>query len=719
MTAHFIGQHKPWNRNRPSSRSSSSSAKQGGSPADYDSLLLQWHETYEDYYPAAAAKQGLSAQPNVVYSEKGVEVVEQPFRVPTYRAVWDAESDLAALGPGEMSTSTGARKAVLRTKGVRNRSSASSLIRGAGQAEDLMQMFHGDVVAASVAAEVAALSRDINKLPHEGVYISLPLDGRTSLMGVELDSGAEQESPDSDETVDASKWTTAAQAQSGMQLAAQSDAIGDGEWSPPKVSWDPTREPPPVGGGSSEYQMRTPVDAYYVNAWDQAGQPKGKSAFFEASNRNASQGKTMARLQKEHYFDNLGSDRPDPSLVKAVFPWEREAGVSRSSRIFPDEDPVSVVPGSKRLDASLEAGSLSPGETISAGHSTVLGAGSTASISSTTTSGHQAFSPSASPLKGLPPSLNYTNAWDQVGAIGAKHEHKNQGGNSRGVQTTTGEGRASRSSQTQAAKYRHRSAQADEGLARQGASVDHQQGSGGSSVGNHRQHGSGGTSSGLAQGLRDVSADQSADGDNESSSSSSSEGEDASPHRTGGKWRREGPGPGYQRKVERHYEQSGTSPRSPRSYHFASGGGGSRGEAHDSAIVRSRSSSGASSNNTPHPAVPTGMTATTGRQRLRPDAGVQQYTGEEGMTRSLDMSLSTAYEGAYEHHGSQRGFQAMHLYQRTTPTSSRPNSAHNSGSSSPTTVLTPLSQSPVDSRGNLRQIARVHAQAAPRRRPFL
>lgn len=699
MAAHFIGLHKPWNRPRPTVRSkSSSSSPSTRALADYDSLLLQWHEAYEEYYPAATAKQDGGAQANVIHSERGVEVIEQPFTVPTYRAVWNAESDLAEAGDTrEQSSLLNMRRNAPRARGRRSKSSTSSWIRGAGHAEDLHLMFHGDVVAASVAAEVAAITRDANKQPHEGVYISLPLDGRTSLMGVELDSGAEEDSEDSDDTLNAQRSgrplppDLVLPPASRMQGQAEHES---GEWSPPKVSWDPSREPPPVGGGSAEYQMRTPVQAYYPNAWDQASQPKGKSAFFEVG-RHTTQGKTMARLQREHYFDNLRSDRPDPSLVKAVFPWEEQQG-SKSSRIFPDEEPNSVVPGSRGLDARLEAGGASSGEAQS-------NSAQTSSSTTAITTPQQTFSPPLSMHKGVPPTLSYTNAWDQVGAIGARRESKSQGSSqgpsSRAVQTAS-EGRPSRSSQTQVTKYRHRGAQADGSSGGDNAVLDPY------SNGSHRQYGSGGSggsgkSQGKGQGLRDASADQSADGDNESSSSSSSEGEEAPPHGSKNKWRREGPGPGYQRKVERLYEQTGTSPRSPRSHHFATLGGGSRSDGPH--MSRSRSSS--SSSNTPHPSVPTGEPTVTSRQRHRPDSGLQ-YVEDEDQLPSLDMSLSTAYEGAMNPMPYQRGNHQSMQWALTSPTS-----AHNSGGSSPLAIMTPLSQSPVVSRGTLHQVARTHSHA--------
>jgi glycogenin glucosyltransferase len=716
MTAHFIGQHKPWNRVKPS-RPSSTSSGSGTAPADYDSLLLRWHEAYEEYYPGISAKQLGSA--NVIHTERGVEVVERPFTVPTYTAVWDAESDLMLSG-SDLSSSSSNRRGSNRVRGVRSKSSVSSLLRGAGQAEDLRGMFQGNVVDASVAAEVAAFTKDASRGPNEGIYISLPLDGRTSLMGVEMDSGAE-DSPDSDQTIDAGKYHSSQYTQT--QSHDSQGQQGSGQWSPPKMSWDPAKEPPPMGVGSSGYQMRIPVDAFYINAWDQASQPKGKAAFFDTSTRPSTEPHTLARLQREHYFDNLGSDRPDPSLVKAVFPWEAKQSQT-SSRIFPDE-PNSVIPGSRGLDASLEAGSASSGETSSETSNT----GQTLSPSSFgTPTTYQTFSPPASSHKGLPPTLSYTNAWDQMG-VGSRNEGRSRSGSNKAAQALTGDSRSSRSTQTpNAIKNRNRGGGQTEGGGTGSGSWEGQHHS-------HRQFSSGGGSSGsgMGQGVRDASADQSADGDNESSSSSSDEDDGTSDGATGTKWRRKGPGPGYQRKAERHSGQfGGGGPRSPRGGQpmlasgvggggnsKAGGGGGEAGVgigATSMTMNRSRSSS--SSSNTPHAFIlPIGGSSMANRQRSRTEDALPYIEDEETMPPpSLDMSLSTAYQGSTYNQLSFPSFPqtsaSTHLQwlSRNSPTSSLPNSAQNSGSNSPTGTYTPFSQSPVASRSDLRQMARTHSQ---------
>lgn len=655
MAAHFIGANKPWDRPKPTSAPSSSPSSRHNN-GDADALFLRWHEAFEEYYPSTRSHGGSAA---VVHSERGVEVVERPYSVPTYRAVWEAESEVAASGSEQ--SSSGVRRGPVRTRGVRNKSTAASLIRGAYQAEDLPGMFQDGVVAASIAAEVSSLVSDVGRIG-EGVYMALPLDGRVTLMGPELDSGAEEDSPNSDETIQADKM--------GSKNEGDPDS---GLWSPPIVSWDPAREPPPVGGGSSDYQMREPVDAFYVNAWDQASQPKGKAAFFDVSNYPITQTRTLEQLQKDHYFDNLGTLRPDPSLVKAVFPWESNQTSSASSRIFPDEEFVGG-----RRDPTAE----SPGE-ASSGSASI----DTSSSSKTTPSTQQALSPPGGNFKRMSSSLNYANAWDQVSAIGAKYDRpkpQQQVSSSRGVQTAGEEARASRSSQTVNAKYRHRGLQAD-------------------GSGDWEERGPG-----MSRGMRDASADQSADGDNESSSSSSGDEEDNQGGTT--RWRREGPGPGYQRKAEKHNEQVGASPRSPRlSQHVSLGGGSGVSSRGSTTMVgnRSRSSSSGAGGGSVSPnfLAPNGVTTSNvTRHRLRPESGLP-FVEEGAVSPSLDMSLSTAYEGATSLEGDSTRWTNSHISPRTSPPLTFAQPAFESGHTTPTTLMTPSSQSPVASRADLRQAA--------------
>lgn len=682
MTAHFIGQHKPWNRPKPNAPSTRSSSSQ--SPANYDSLLYRWHVAFEECYPQVA--QMKSGFADVIHTERGVEVVEKPFTVPSYKAVWDLEGrgDHSSHSSGAESSSK--RSSFQRIRGIRT-SSTQNIFRGAGQAEDLKEMFSPAIIAASAAAELENLATNPNVVPNEGIYISLPLDNRTSLMAAELDSGDDDDdrSNDSDQTLHQSPPFDNAQIQPISIPADQAgiDETASGEWSPPKVSWDPARGPPPSGGGSSEYQMRIPVDAFYVNAWDQPLAEQRRNAnSYSSESRSESQKRTLDKLQREHFFDNLGSVQPDIRKVKPVFPWEASSSKHASSRTFPDE-PASVVPGSSDMQASHEAGSSSTPE----------GGSNTDDLNPDRT-----INPPESTRKGgFPAIITYTNAWDNIDLKGKGLRKANNGSsthNSRAIQVQVDQ--SHRGTQTKR-----------EGRSRSSTLVP-QNNNGGHQEGNDT-----------------VSADQSGDGDNESSSSSDEEVE-----RGGNSWRREGPGPGYQRRVESHQilsrsprhnqQQLASSPSLSHYTHAGShhdqhyshalhGSGSNIGFSGSNDLLsgyiprtRSRSSSNAS-NGGQHASIPHYANLPPPLRTFYPrDGRSSPLIEEEGFS-----SLSMPYEQLLASHD-RNGRRRMGI---RTPTTSQPGSANNSGSSSPIfPIITPPNMSPNHSRHDLSQLSR-HSNA--------
>ncbi|MCO5590113.1 hypothetical protein L7F22_044082 [Adiantum nelumboides] len=671
MTAHFIGQHKPWNRPKPNAPSSRSSNNQ--SPANYDSLLYRWHVAFEECYPQVVQmKNGLA---DVIHTERGVEVVEKPFTVPSYKAVWDLEGRGDASSHSSGTESSSKRSSIQRIRGVRSQ----SLFRGAGQAEDLKEMFSPAVIAASAAAELESLAANPNVIPNEGIYISLPLDNRTSLMAAELDSGDDDDrSSDSDKTLHQSPPIDNARVQTISIPTNHDDNRASGEWSPPKVSWDPAREPPPLGGGSSEYQMRVPVDAFYVNAWDQSLAEQRRNANFHSSEvRSESQKRTLHKLQREHFFDNLGSVQPDIRKVKAVFPWESNSAKHTSLRSFPDE-PASVTPGSSDMQASHEAGS-----------SVTLEGGSNNEDTSPERTGDQ---PEQTRKGGFPAVITYSNAWDQIDLRGKGARKANNGNNTHN----------SRAVQAQV-DQNHRGTQTKkEGRSKAMTFVPQ------SNNGGHHE------------GQDTVSADQSGDGDNESSSSSDEEVE-----RGGNSWRREGPGPGYQRRVES-YQILSRSPRhtqqqlatSPSLSHYSHvgqhdhhhhshslhGSGTNLGFGGSSDLLggelsRTRSRSSSNASNGQHSSIPNYVNAPPPLRTFYPRYdGRSSPLNEEGFS-----SLSMPYEQLLASHD-RNGRRRMGI---RTPTASQPGSANNSGSSSPIfPSSTPTNLSPNHSRHDLSLLTR-------------
>ncbi|KAJ1032613.1 hypothetical protein NDA16_000636 [Ustilago loliicola] len=311
---HFIGQHKPWNRPRPSGSAQPNPLvaprdlhSQPITPDQPDYLLALWHSAFASLYPTSGSTLP-DSEIEIVHSERDVEVVERrKFTVPTYHAVWDAEAR-------EEDTSAHARE--------------------------------GGFAA-------AAFERAHRQPVWEASYASLPLDGRSSLIAPAPEvARAPSPTTPTQETIDAELRSREAAA-SAATIAApipiparatakkssdDSDHDSPEHFSPPKLSWNPAYEPPPIGSDASLHQMRTPIDTFYSNVWD-AGQKtprtlaEQKAAFFvpqQSPNQQKSgrlqggPGYIPAQLRRDHVFDNLGSEKPDPSKVKPIFPWEKE-----------------------------------------------------------------------------------------------------------------------------------------------------------------------------------------------------------------------------------------------------------------------------------------------------------------------------------------------------------------------------------------------------------
>ncbi|SNX82493.1 related to glycogenin-2 beta [Melanopsichium pennsylvanicum] len=387
---HFIGQNKPWNRPRPSGTAQPNPLvgprdldAQPITPDQPDYLLSLWHSAFASLYPTSG-----SASPDseieVVHTERGVEVVERRnFTVPTFHAVWDAEA--------------------------RDKNSSIFPFNPQHSASNFSEANHHSA--------------------WEAAYASLPLDGRTSLIAPspEVERSPSPPTP-TQELIDAELQTRTSSSTTHPATPAPAAAIpivisqsadkadSDSEesiphFSPPKLSWNPAREPPPVGSDASLHQMRTPIDTFYSNVWD-AGQKtpqtlaEQKAAFFIPQNAHvASTGKRGTvvggpgyippQLRRDRVFDNLGSHKPDPSKVKPIFPWESQpqASAPAPTRVFPDE-PRTSPPSSADTTPKVSQNAKF----------------------------QQSSGPQPVPVRprqrGLPATLSFVNAWDQAGAIG-------------------------------------------------------------------------------------------------------------------------------------------------------------------------------------------------------------------------------------------------------------------------------------------------------------
>ncbi|PWN39675.1 nucleotide-diphospho-sugar transferase [Ceraceosorus guamensis] len=636
--AHFIGSHKPWHSPRPNADAAAAGRDRAAN--DYTALLRSWHNYYEAAVPSRKTLQTASGSrrgaTRVVHSSRGVEIVEEEeegqFEVPTYQAAWErSETGVAASS-------------------------------GAGNVDDLRAMFgEGRTSVGDIASRYAAV----------GAYYSLPLEGRTSLIPPPADAW-DDPGDSTDEEAEARKRKVAAdahRAREAAEMASSGQAVkpqhasstsptGDGTWSPPHLSWNPAMGPPP----SDSYQMAAPPDAYYENAWE--SNDGSRHAFFRpaADDRaradEASRRRALERLQREHWFDNLGSDRPDPNAVKAVFPWEqgKQTGESVPTRRFPEEPP-SVQPHSSEMDRSLAAAASQPP--------------SLRNWPDQVSSSSQPASYGGNESRGLPQTLSYTNAWDVEGSLGRfgadRWRPSMDEGQSRGVQTEADV--VTRGSQTKRGRYKHWSG-----------------GTGGSSVqadGSiediRRDEGAKDSALGMYGVGAHQLADQSADGDDESSSegneSDDEEGYLQRQHQQQPQQSRPTSlvGRGYQRKAEASANVAkNASPRSPKtpvamlsplggsatSGSGGGGGGGGGGALGGSGnlrygsfdLRRTRSDSAEDSSSTPTAASPEAMGSAaaratmTGRARIRPDGTYDDSAASPPSSSSSSFSFHGSFQ---------------------------------------------------------------------------
>ena len=317
----------------------------------------------------------------VIHSDKGVEVVERVHRrtarkfvVPTYEAVWDS---LSRSGGGDRTGSSFA---------------------GAGNVDDLKGMFQPSVQVSHKQQTWGNMKIYRDDSPtrsdaasNEAIYFSLPIHGRLSLVPPPFLPWIEDEKREMDAEAEGTRRKEEQQHQNPSPQYENSPP-----WSPSGTTWNPALGPPPASAGEASYQMRNAPDMFYSNAWDESSGHQRSGSFSGSGinnffrTRNVADERIPDHLQRSGFFNNLGSDRPNPNQVKAVFPWEAK-DQNAPMRIFADE------PGYARGYAS-PPGSQSPNAGGNA-----LGF-------------HQ----------GLPTNLSYINAWDTDPSIGEYAENVRQ-----------------------------------------------------------------------------------------------------------------------------------------------------------------------------------------------------------------------------------------------------------------------------------------------------
>lgn len=174
--------------------------------------------------------------------------------------------------------------------------------------------------------------------------------------------------------------------------------------SPPMLLWNPAIEPPPnVAPTPSAF----PADTYFPNIWDQAPSKEHDQAYQQEGQETTTDDRGFFQpppppeipepLRREgHYRKVTGEDEagatpsPDRTKVKSVFPWE-EKPRHMPGRVFPVHDAPSremfITPETTPPALTISTPELSPRQPI------------------------------LSPLRGLPKTLTYANAWDTVPSI--------------------------------------------------------------------------------------------------------------------------------------------------------------------------------------------------------------------------------------------------------------------------------------------------------------
>ncbi|SPO21771.1 related to glycogenin-2 beta [Ustilago trichophora] len=668
---HFIGQHKPWNRPRPSGTAQPNLLvgprdldSQPITPDQPDYLLALWHSAFSSLYPTSGSTSP-DSEIEIVHTERGVEVVERrKFTVPTFHAVWDAEA---------------------------REENTASFVSESSQATPSHQ--HGSKHEQPV---------------WEAAYASLPLDGRSSLIAPAPEVARTPSPPTpTQESIDAEM--RAREAASGTakaappaavpmaipgRAAAKADDSDDSpeHFSPPKLSWNPAHEPPPTGSDASLHQMRTPIDTYYSNVWD-AGQKtprtlaEQKAAFFIPHSPAPKQpggrpqggpGYIPAQLRRDHVFDNLGSHKPDPAKVKPIFPWEtQQQSKAAPTRVFPD-DPRPTPPSS--ADTTPKIGSTQNG------------------------SFRQPPAPVA-PVqrsRGLPANLSYVNAWDQVGAIGNFANSWN-----RRAHPASPDRRRSRPAESNASRTSSREPSVS---ARRSPTLTFRPMS---TPAPERR-----ASLEDINDTRDGEASDSRDGDDESSSGEESSGNEesvqvltanvrqATPSPTNsrsGVRLREGPGRGYMRKAENSmHAQMHATPRSPRMtsrvLSYASTATEGEGNRSGGGAGRGYSSSGASNSTFTTGEGAAAAARQRAKDRIRPDGWIS--TGSAGSGGGMSSPPKAGYPRGMTA-SSLRGIPGIGaISSNPRPHPSTPyamgtrrretnSSADSSGANSPTALLSP------------------------------
>ncbi|GAA5880921.1 hypothetical protein JCM3774_001777, partial [Rhodotorula dairenensis] len=117
--------------------------------------------------------------------------------------------------------------------------------------------------------------------------------------------------------------------------------------SPPQLTWDASRSSPPRDG---QFQMRADIP-YSTNVWDLSSKRAQKERFEPPTSY------PPPPTETHDWYRDILRQKPDPSKVKAVFPWEQSATTPSTPAAVPDRPP----PPATRTFSDESAGSAAPG----------------------------------------------------------------------------------------------------------------------------------------------------------------------------------------------------------------------------------------------------------------------------------------------------------------------------------------------------------------------
>lgn len=240
----------------------------------------------------------------------------------------------------------------------------------------------------STPKEVRFVVHDPHGATSEGIYSSLPLDGRVDLMRpqpklVKPDEPAKEAAP-----------SAAASPPIYAQPLPLERPINppNRQGSPPLAVWDAQRSAPPSRAGP---EFTGSFDSY-ENAWDRSSRDAPK----EEWNPTSSYPVIPEHVKQDAWYAGAADVPPDRRNVKAVFPWESDRN-RVTARVFPkgDTPPAFEEP----LPATTPVAATT--EPLASPQS---GSSASGSVPAPGPVRHQSFSDAIA---------SYTNAWDEIPSI--------------------------------------------------------------------------------------------------------------------------------------------------------------------------------------------------------------------------------------------------------------------------------------------------------------